>query len=536
MMKDKKIMIPLLVSGAVIVGILIGKLSAVVSNEISSPKGDVLSIGELNRASKLQTIMNLIDNAYVDEVSMDSIEEKVIPEILKELDPHSVYIPAKDMKSVTQELKSNFGGIGVMFTMRDDTVNIISVVAGGPSSMLGVMPGDKIIKVNGVPFVGDSIDNDKVMDSLRGDLGTTVDITVLRGESTEIDFTITRGLIPMRSVEVAYEIEPGIGYIKIDRFAERTYDEMLAGIAKLKSQKCSSLIIDLRGNSGGLLEVVSYMCNEFLQEKDMIVYTEGTHLPRQDTRATGHGTSKDIKIAVLIDEYSASASEILAGAIQDNDRGVVIGRRSFGKGLVQSQIPLADGSAIRLTIARYHTPSGRCIQRPYHKGDEEYYEDTYNRYTSGELFDADSVKVDKSQTFYTKGGREVYGGGGIMPDYFIPRDTAKASEYLYQLRARGLIYNFAIDYTNAHRDEMYSFDTKSLIDYLKGKSFLSQLKDYASKKGLKPQSLSNVESTIIERETKAYIGRNLQDNEAFYPIINEEDPAIEKAVELLSAE
>lgn len=532
-MNNRKIMLPLVVAGAVIVGVMIGKLSAVVSSSISNPSSEVLPISQINRISKLETVINLIDNAYVDDVSIDSIEENVLPQMLKELDPHSVYIPAKEMKDVTQELKSNFGGIGVMFTLRDDTVNIISVVAGGPSSMLGVMPGDKIIKVNGHSFVGDTLSNEMVMDSLRGDLGTKVDVTVLRGTSTEIDFTITRGLIPMKSVEVAYEVEPGIGYMKIDRFAEGTYSEMLAGIAKLKAQKCGSLIIDLRGNSGGLLDVVSYMCNEFLQEKDLIVYTEGAHLHRQDTRATGKGTCQDMQLVVLIDEYSASASEILAGAIQDNDRGFVVGRRSFGKGLVQSQIPLADGSAIRLTIARYHTPSGRCIQRPYHKGDDDYYEDMYNRYTSGELFEADSVKVDKSQTFYTKGGREVFGGGGIMPDYFIPRDTTKASNYLYQLRAQGVVYNYAIDYTNAHRAELERYDLQGLIEYLEEKSFMTELMSYADEKGIKRSVLSSIERSILEREVKAYVGRNVKDNEAFYPFINKDDKAIEKAVELL---
>lgn len=534
-MNKNKLMLPLLVAGVVIIGILIGRLSAVVSNEMSNVNHSEVFKGEMTRPStKLQTVISLIKNAYVEDVDIDSIEEKVLPDLLKELDPHSVYIPAKDMKSVTQELKSNFGGIGVTFTLRDDTVNIITVIAGGPSSLLGLMPGDKIIKVNGHPFVGDKLNNEMVMDSLRGDLGTKVDVTVLRGGSTEIDFSITRGLIPMRSVEVAYEVAPGIGYMKIDRFAEKTYEEMLSGVAKLKAMDCKSLIIDVRGNGGGLLDVVSYMCNEFLQEKDLIAFTEGANHPRSDLRANGHGQCKEMSVVVLIDEYSASASEILAGAIQDNDRGFVVGRRSFGKGLVQSQIPLIDGSAIRLTVARYHTPSGRCIQRPYHKGDEEYYEDTYNRYMSGELFDVDSVKLDSTQIFYTKGGREVFGGGGIMPDYFIPRDTTKASEYLYKLRAQGMVYNFAIDYTNAHRDELSVLDIKELIEHLRNRSFLPMLCDYAAKKGVRKQSLNQEEKNVLEKELKAYIARNIYDNEAFYPIFNEDDPAIEKAVELLS--
>ena len=290
----------------------------------------------------------------------------------------------------------------------------------------------------------------------------------------------------------------------------------------------------MRGNSGGLLNVVNRMCDEFLQEGDLIVYTEGAHQKRQDVLATGYGKFKDMQVVVLIDEYSASASEILAGAIQDNDRGYIVGRRSFGKGLVQTQLPLRDGSAIRLTIARYHTPSGRCIQRPYNKGDKEYYEDTYNRYTSGELFVEDSIKLDKSQKYYTKAGREVYGGGGIMPDYFIPRDTTSASNYLYQLRAKGMVYNFAIDYTNSHREQLSAFDTNKLIKHLRDISFIEELMTYASKKGLKRGHLVAEEREILEREVRAYIGRNIHDNEAFYPIFNEEDPAIDKAIELLN--
>lgn len=529
-------MLPLLVAGAAIIGILIGKLSAVISNEVSSETRTVpfSEVEYMMMNNKMQAVMSLINTNYVENVAIDSLEEVVIADMLSELDPHSVYIPAKDMKNVTQELKSNFGGIGVTFTLRDDTVNIISVISGGPSSLLGVMPGDKIIKVNGHPFVGDTLNNEMVMDSLRGDIGTNVKVTIMRGASTEIDFDITRGLIPMRSVEVAYAISPGIGYVKIDRFAEKTYEEMILGIAKLMSQGCKSLILDVRGNSGGLLNVVNRMCDEFLQEGDLIVYTEGAHQKRQDVLATGYGKFKDMQVVVLIDEYSASASEILAGAIQDNDRGYIVGRRSFGKGLVQTQLPLRDGSAIRLTIARYHTPSGRCIQRPYNKGDKEYYEDTYNRYTSGELFVEDSIKLDKSQKYYTKAGREVYGGGGIMPDYFIPRDTTSASNYLYQLRAKGMVYNFAIDYTNSHREQLSAFDTNKLIKHLRDISFIEELMTYASKKGLKRGHLVAEEREILEREVRAYIGRNIHDNEAFYPIFNEEDPAIDKAIELLN--
>lgn len=517
---------------AAIIGVFLGRLSIPGNHSWATNEEETFIVKEQVH-SKFQTIIDLINYYYVDNVATDTLVEKVIPELLKNLDPHSVYIPAKDLEHVTSELKANFGGIGVMFTIRNDTINIVSVVAGGPSSLLGVLPGDKIIKVNGYDFVGRKINNDVVMDSLRGEIGSNVDVTILRNTTT-IDFTIERGLIPMYSVEVSYMLSPTIGYMKIDRFAERTYEEMLQGIAKLKSQGCKSLIIDLRSNSGGLLDVVTNMCNEFLADNDLIVYTEGEHQQRQDAFANGKGSCRDIDIAVLIDEYSASASEIFAGAIQDNDRGIVIGRRSFGKGLVQSQIPLEDNSAIRLTIARYHTPSGRCIQRPYDNGVEDYYDDTYNRYNNGELFEVDSVKFDENQIFYTKSGRKVYGGGGIMPDYFVPRDTTKASKYLYQLRAKSIIYNYALDYSNKYRDKLSKLDVNELVKYLLSEKMFTNLAAYADKNGLKAVNVSLEERNLIENEIKAYIARNIKDNDAFYPIINIDDPVIDKAVELLT--
>ena len=525
--------VPILLAVAAIIGVFLGRLST--SGSVFSNDSCESYIVKEPVPTKIQKIINLINYYYVDNVDADTIVEKIIPNLLEQLDPHSVYIPAKDLEHVTSELKSNFGGIGVMFSILNDTVNIVSVIAGGPSSLLGVLPGDKIIMVNGQSFVGSKINNDYVMDQLRGTIGTTVDVTILRGES-QIEYTIERGLIPMYSVEVSYKVTPTIGYMKIDRFAEQTYQEMLQGVAKLKAEGCKALIVDLRSNSGGFLNVVTDMCNEFLDDKDLIVYTEGAHQSREDVFANGKGSSKDLKIAVLIDEYSASASEIFAGAMQDNDRGVIIGRRSFGKGLVQSQIPLEDNSAVRLTVARYHTPSGRCIQRPYDDGVENYYDDTYNRFNSGELFDADSVKFDESQIFYTRSGRKVYGGGGIMPDIFVARDTTKASKFLYQLRAKSIIYNYSIDYCNQHRAELSKFDTENLIKYLKQKTLLPELISYASSKGLKAATISKEERQLIENELKAYIGRNIKDNEAFYPIINEGDVAIERAIEALNAQ
>ncbi len=529
-MRSKYIWTPILMAIAAITGTYIGRMCANTSQALRVMPQTMNMSGCTN--NKMQTILELIHSQYVDTVGLDTLVEDIIPQVLAKLDPHSVYIPAKDFERVNEDLKSDFGGIGVMFSISDDTIRVVSVVAGGPSSLLGVMPGDKIIKVNGSPFVGDSITNDLVMSRLRGEIGTHVDITVLRDNNT-IDFSITRDVIPVYSVEVAYVIEPGVGYILIDRFAEKTYEEMLKGIAKLRADGCNTLIIDLRGNSGGLLDVVINMCNEFLEANDLIVYTEGVHHSREEARANGVGTCRNMNVVVLIDEFSASASEIFAGAIQDNDRGTVIGRRSFGKGLVQTQMPLGDNSALRLTVARYHTPSGRCIQRPYDEGTAHYYDDLYKRYESGELFEADSVKFDESQRFQTKKGRTVFGGGGIMPDIFVARDTTKISDYLYKLRAKGIIYRFAIDYADKHRKELSALSTQQLIEHLCAIDMLPALRTYAIGHGVSGKQLTPAEQNVINLEARAYIGRNIRDNEAFYPILNSDDPVIDKALEFL---
>ena len=453
------------------------------------------------------------------------------------MDPHSEYIKPEILNEVNENLQGSFHGIGVSFRIEKDTITILNTIKGGPSEKVGLMAGDRIIYVGDSLVAGNKVTNKTAMSLLKGERGTKINVKIKRrGIDELLGFTITRDVIPTHSVDVAYMIDNNIGFIKLNKFSQTTHKEFVDAIRKLQKEGMTQLILDLRGNTGGYLGEAVGIADEMLKDNNLIVYTEGEHRDRSYIFSRHRGLWENNDVVVLIDEGSASASEIVAGALQDNDRGTIIGRRSFGKGLVQEQFDLADNGAVRLTVARYYTPTGRCIQKPFSGTKEEYLLEELTRYETGEMFNADSIHFADSLKYITPKGKIVYGGGGIMPDYFIPRDTAKASEYLYQLRARGLIYNFAIDYTNAHRDEMYSFDTKSLIDYLKGKSFLSQLKDYASKKGLKPQSLSNVESTIVERETKAYIGRNLQDNEAFYPIINEEDPAIEKAVELLSAE
>lgn len=526
-------LILLLIVAAALAGLLIGRMAGknAAELEISRRLTETGVFSSFGSDSKLQSIISLIENCYVDRVDADSIEESVIPTMLAELDPHTVYIPRKDLEKVTSELKSDFGGIGIQFTIRDDTVRVEAVITGGPSSALGVEPGDKIIKVNGGDFTGDWISNQTVLDSLRGEIGTQVSISVLRAPGTTIDYDIVRAEIPLNSVVSAYQIGTGVGYIKIDRFAEKTYEEMLQAIAKLKTQNCQKLIVDLRSNSGGFLNVVQAMCNEFLSRGEMIVYTEGAHQRRQETRADGSGSCRDMELAVLIDEYSASASEIFAGAMQDNDRGVVIGRRSFGKGLVQSEMQLPDGSAIRLTVARYHTPSGRCIQRPYEHGDSEYYADIAKRYSSGELFTADSIKADTSLVFYTTKGRMVYGGGGIVPDIFVPYDTASASTYLYNLRAKRMIYDFAKQNVGKLRPQLSSKPMPEMVHYLLGQSYMDGLQAYAAEHGLpKPERLDPKEREIIENEVRAYIAQSINDEGGIYPILNSIDPVVERAL------
>ncbi len=537
----KRLVTPLLMAIAAVVGVVVGHWSrpydaapAVYSHETSTSTTPSPIFGgfKVEGSNKLQYIIDIINSSYVDEVNTDTLVEALIPQLLENLDPHSVYIAAKDLQRTNEELSSNFGGIGVSFNIRRDTVNVISVISGGPSSRLGVMPGDKIIKVNGHDFVGAKLTNDMVMDSLRGTIGTKVNITVLRDNATQLDFEITRGVIPMYSVDVTYMLDETVGYMRIDRFAEKTYEEMMTGLAKLKTQGCQTVVVDLRSNSGGYLDVVIRMCNEFLSSGDMIVYTEGLHNERENVRASGTGVFRDMGVVVLIDEYSASASEIFAGAMQDNDRGVVVGRRSFGKGLVQSQHLLPDGSAMRITIARYHTPSGRCIQRPYDKGKDEYYGELKERYSSGEAYSQDSVRQDQSQVFYTKNGRKVFGGGGIMPDIYIPTDSVHASRYYVNLRTKGHIYDFALGYANAHRKELEQMDTKELIAHLRGLDLLPELTNYAQKKGLAQSTISAAERPYIDNELKATIARNIKDNDAYYPMINELDAVVKKAVEI----
>ncbi|WP_066632094.1 S41 family peptidase [Labilibacter marinus] len=526
----KQIFQPILLALILVIGIFIGYV--VLPGKLGNKNPLVI----YPQTNKIESILNLIDEEYVDTVDTEKLQEEMIPELLKKLDPHTVYIPAKDLQNVNEELSSGFGGIGVQFNIHKDTVMVVAVVSGGPSEKVGILPGDRIVTVNDSLIAGNGIKNSKVLKLLRGEMGTEVKVGVVRRNLEEpLQFDITRGKIPMYSVDVSYMITDEIGYIKVNRFAANTYSEFLTGLAKLKASSCKKVIIDFRGNSGGYLDVAINLCNEFLQAGDMIVYTEGKSNPRQEVHANGKGTCQDTEVAVLIDEFSASASEIFAGAIQDNDRGIIVGRRSFGKGLVQNQIPLPDGSALRLTISRYYTPAGRCIQKPYENGTEEYYKDIVSRYEHGEFFEQDSIDMNDSLVYKTKEGRTVYGGGGIMPDHFVARDTTQLTNYFMKVQGRGLIYRYALEYTDSNRAKMDKLTkVEDVKDYLNQQNLLSDFVKFATKEGVKLNTKEyKLSKQIIDTEIKAYIARNVIDNEGFYPIIGEIDEVLNDAISRL---
>ena len=529
MKKKTIVLIPLLVAISVAIGILIG-------NMLKKNAGPIYSNGMMySHPDKISTIIDLIKQGYVDSVNTDQIEEETIPEILKNLDPHTTYIPAQDMQEVQEEMQGNFSGIGVQFSIQEDTVRVIEVISGGPSSKVGILPGDRIVSVNDSLIAGVGVDNNTVMSLLRGQKNSKVNIGVFRKSfGDELDFEITRGDIPIYSVDVSYMIDPETGFIKVSRFANTSYSEFMDGMNKLQAQGAKKVIIDLRGNPGGSLVAVIQMVDEFLKKGEPILYTEGVNQPRKTYNASARTTFGDIGIYIMVDEFSASASEIFAGAMQDNDRGIVIGRRSFGKGLVQEQIPLMDGSALRLTVARFYTPSGRCIQSSYEDGNEEYYNHIYERFHSMEQLVADSVPFIDSLKYTTKSGRIVYGGGGIMPDFFVPVDTTGSSEYFNRLFRRGLIYSYAYSYADEHRNVLSTFTTADEFDsYLDKEKAMDDFLAYAEEKGVKKDPAGIKESEdIIRTQLKAYIARNIIGEEGFYPIIKQIDKTLLRAIEI----
>lgn len=489
------------------------------------------------QSNKLNAILDLIEEDYVDKMSKEELVEKTIPLLLKELDPHSVYIPAEELQRVQEPLNGNFEGIGVQFNVHNDTILVIDVIQGGPSAKVGLLPGDRIVRIDDSLFVGPNIKSDDVISHLKGQGGTKVKVGIARrGDDGLIDFIITRGKIPIYSVDVAYMVNDETGYIKINRFARTTYHEFIDGIRKLKSQGMKKLIVDLRSNTGGYLDAATSIADEFLSKGKMIVYTQGNNRRKEEYYAKSGGSCLDVKVAVLQDMYSASASEILAGALQDNDVGIIIGQRSYGKGLVQEPTLFPDSSAIRLTIARYYTPTGRCIQKSYKNGNDDYFADLHHRYAHGEFMEEDSVKFEDSLKYITPKGKTVYGGGGIMPDIFVPLDTTGTSEYLSKITRQGLIYNFALDYSDNERNnlkQLVSYD--EFVTYLRSVDILEQFINYANRKGVERNNAEvEISKEIIENRIMAYITRNIIDNEGFYPIINKIDNVFNKAMEEFS--
>ena len=496
------------------------------------------NVADMEQMRKLMMAHSAIANLYVDEVDEQKIVEASIKAMLKELDPHSTYLTAKEVEKMNEPLQGNFEGIGVQFNMADDTLFVIQTVNNGPSEKVGILPGDRIVTVNDTAIAGVKMARDEIMKRLRGPKGSVVQLGIVRrGYNEQLIFRVTRDKIPVHTLDAAYMIAPKVGYIKISSFGATTHEEFSQALAKLKEQKMQHLILDLQGNGGGYLKAAVDMANDFLQEGQQIVYTEGAKSPRSEFKAEGKGQFQEGRLVVLIDEYSASAAEIVTGAVQDWDRGTVVGRRSFGKGLVQRPVPMPDGSMIRLTVARYHTPSGRCIQKPYGE-DIDYRKDLVERFNKGELMHADSIHFPDSLKFQTcVVGRTVYGGGGIMPDYFVPIDTLSYTKYHRELTAKGVIVNTNLIVIDRYRKEYEACypDFKSYVKRFEvDDTILSILLAEAEKAGVKyDEALYRASLPLLKVQLKALIARDLWEMSHFYEIYNQTDETVMKGLEII---
>ncbi len=526
--RKQNLYLPILLSLVLTLGLVIGMILP----RPQKPSGVVI----YPKGNKLDQILTYIGQDYVDSVNINTLEETAIPSILKKLDPHTVYIPANEVAQVNEPLKGNFDGIGISFNMSEDTVIVISVIHGGPSERVGIKAGDRIIKVNDSLVAGRHINQNNIVKMLKGPRGTKVTVSVKRrGVPDLLRFEITRDKIPLKSVDIFYMLTKDIGYVKISKFARTTAEEFEVALSGLQHQGMKELVLDLRGNGGGYLDAAIHVADQLLPRGKLVVYTMGRNQQKQMVYAKNDGMFTTGELVVLIDEWSASASEIVTGAIQDNDRGTIIGRRSFGKGLVQEPFILRDGSVLRLTIARYYTPTGRCIQKPYNKGIEEYYNDINERYIKGEFEYADSIHFPDSLKYTTPGGKTVYGGGGIMPDIFVPMDTSGITKYYLKVRDPGLIYRFALEYTDQHRNNLVSFkQVEALEKYLNKQPLLPSFVSYAKQKGVVPAGREiAVSEKLILTQIKAYIGRDVLGDAGFYPIIREIDTTLQRAVKYL---
>ena len=520
---------PLIIAVSVAVGILVGSFYA------SHFRSNRLSIANSTN-SKINDMLFAVEDRYVDTVDINDLVEKSLPKILLELDPHSTYTSAKEVEAEMQELKGEFSGIGVIFSILKDTARIIHVVEGGPSEDVGLMDGDRIVKVDGKPFVGDFLTDEYAMKKLRGPNQSVVKLGIIRKGAKELrTFEVVRGPVPVKTIDVYSMIDKSTGYIRINTFGERTYEELLVALAELRSQGARALVIDLRGNGGGYMDAAINIANQFLPGKRMIVYTEGRKSERTEYRSDGRGDYQNTPLVVLVDETSASASEIFAAAIQDNDRGIIMGRRTFGKGLVQEPIQFPDGSLLKLTIARYYSPSGRCLQKPYVKGDDKNYQnDIFARYQKGELSSQDSIHFS-GKKYRTHLGRIVFGGGGVMPDIFIPADTTDITSYYMEAFSSRRLAEYAFDYADTHREDLNKYKTwEELATYLKKQNIVDKFATYAERNGLKRRNLLIRKShSLLENNLLSSIIDYLFDAQSASLYLLKHDNCINKALDLI---
>ncbi|MEO6731561.1 MAG: S41 family peptidase [Ferruginibacter sp.] len=527
MNKKIQIWLPLLISIAVIIGMLVGYRL-----RDTQPGKHFFSF---DKPRPFQEVMNLIQNKYVDDVNVKTLSDSAIIAVLHKLDPHSIFIPAEELQSVNEDIAGNFFGVGIEFNIFDDTLHVLNVIPDGPSFKAGIRIGDKFLKVNDSLIAGKKITADRIRKLLRGDLGTKALVSVLRKDKVQ-SFTIVRGIIPVSSIDASYIIENGIGYIKLNKFSQVTYREFMQALEGLQKQGLKKLILDLRGNGGGVLDEATAIADEFLDGDKLITYTEGKHITKKEYRCQREGLFEKGELVILADEGSASASEVLMGALQDWDRATIIGRRSFGKGLVQEQYELSDGSALRLTVARYYSPIGRSIQRSYTNGEKAYYDEINNRFRDGEVMSADSIKYDTTKTFSTKNGKKVYGGGGITPDIYMPLDTTYHNPALTKIYIKGTIADFAYHYYLQNQSLLSGY--KNPAEFSKNFSFnedgWKQFVSVAAKDSIVLASLKEKDKKDLVTRIKSSIARQMWRNEGFYEMMNKEDTTVKKAIEVLS--
>lgn len=535
-MSRLKIYLPITFALILALGILLGYRM----NPGIAPENKIFRMNHpWSSENKVSSALKYIDQNYVDSVDLDELEKEALASVLTSLDPHSQYIPAEAFNEMNDALKGKFEGIGVQFRIEKDTVMVVAAISGGPSEKVGIRGGDRIVTVNGDTIAGTGISNEEVISKLKGGRGTEVQVGIFRrGVDELLHFTITRDVIPTYSVDIAFVPVDSTGYIKLSKFSATTYQEIKSALDKLQQEGINKLVLDLRGNSGGYLQAAINLSDEFLKDEELIVYTEGRNRPREFAYATEEGSFENKPIAILIDEGSASASEIVAGAIQDNDRGIIAGRRSFGKGLVQEQIRFNDRSALRLTVARYYTPTGRSIQRPYDNGKKDYYHDLYERWSNGEMVSADSIHFNDSLVYTTPKGDTVYGGGGIMPDVFVSVNKEQSGEYVGKLLQKGLFYRFAFDYVDKNRPALKAYENADVFveEYQITDKQLKLFFEEADNKGVeRPEKIDNKELKEIKILLKALIGRNLFDNEGFYPVYLKSDVIFKEAIKALNS-